>query len=108
MTAGNAPGNATAGDIRFDDVQPANGSYVTMPLYIQASISSDIGLQSIEVSLNGMTINSFGITTKQYRYTYAYTGKLEAQNTIRISAKNMLGGVNTKISVVYQTPTRPY
>ncbi|MDO8470204.1 MAG: transglycosylase domain-containing protein [bacterium] len=106
-TAGDTPGNVTVGDIRFDEMRPINGSYVTTPLNIQVFISSDIGLQSIEVSLNGVVINSFGITTMQYRYTYSYAGKLEAQNTIRVSARNTLGGVNTKTFVVYKTPTRP-
>lgn len=97
--------NKDAGpDIRFDNTTPTNGSYVGSPLAIQSIISSDLGLQSIEVTLNGVVINSFGVTAKQYRYTYSFTGALKPQNTLTIKAKNVSGAVSSATVVFYQRP----
>jgi hypothetical protein len=91
-------------DIRFDNTKPTHGAYVTTPLSIQSIISSNVGLESIEVTLNGVVINSFGITAKQYSYTYSYGGVLKPQNTLVIKARNISGATSLNTVIFYQRP----
>lgn len=84
---------AEPGDVAVVGLEPQNGSFVSTPLTVRATLQSPTGVAKVELYLNRNLVNGFTLshTPTKYQYYYYFTGQLEPQNLIELVVTDRSG-----------------
>jgi 1A family penicillin-binding protein len=80
------------GEIIIDNIKPENGSFVNLPLTIEADLYSPEGLGRVELYFNRKLVNGFNLFSDRYHYLYYLVGEeLKPQNLVEIKVADRQG-----------------
>jgi 1A family penicillin-binding protein len=89
------------GEIRIGVVEPSDGSTMSGPFPIRASISSSDELALIQLYVNGSLKNQLNIAGKSFEYQYYFYQGLAAENRFEIRVTDQKNRVQSRKFTVY-------
>ncbi len=93
---------AAARDISIAISNPKNGSFVSKPIIIQATVQAARGIRTVSLAFNGTTVDTQLAQANTYRYLYLLNQDLAAQNVLQLTVTDETGAQRTSTRIVFK------
>jgi 1A family penicillin-binding protein len=90
-------------EIAITNIVPKNGSFINLPLLIEADFYSPQGLGKVELFFNHKLLNIFYLFSDRYHYRYYLTNEtIEPQNLLEIKVTDQKGNEKKETLVLFR------